>query len=161
MFRETVMLVAALSSSAAVPTQQTSPLPVLEPAAVVARAESLLEKEPIRVRFRVAQVDTVNVTTADGASFTQIRLHPDLEWDKSVRKTFDVMLSPEVERTLKRIGITDLPAHFKSKVIDVQGRLHRTGLHIKGAESAWDYHIVIRGLDQVHSVSAPTASAGL
>ena len=160
MFRDIVMLGVALSGSA-IPAQEPASLPVLEPAAVVARAESLLEKEPIRVRFRVAQMDTVGVTTADGASFTQIRLHPDLEWDKSVRKTFDVMLSPEVERTLKRIGVTNLPAHFKGKVIDVQGRLHRTVLQTKFGKPAWFYHIEIRGLDQIHSVTAPAASAGL
>jgi hypothetical protein len=134
--------------------QQSLSVPVLAPPAVVARAESLLEREPVHVRFRVALVDTSTVTTAAGATFTQFRLHPDSGWDISSRKGFYVTLSPEVERTLRRIGIADVPAHFKGKVIEVQGRLHSTVLQVYAGKPAWFYHIQIGDLNQLHSANA-------
>ena len=134
--------------------QRPDVLPVLSPPAVVAGAESLLERGPVRVRFRVALVDTMDVTTAAGAAFTQLRLHPgDSEgYGGPGRKSFHVTLSPGAERTLRRVGIADLPAHFKGKVVDVQGRLHVTVLQLPESKPVWFYHIEIGALDQILSV---------
>jgi len=146
---KTLAIVLAMFGAIHTPEDDT----VLTPLEIVKKSEDFLESDPIQVRFRVANIDSTPVIRADGTRFNQIRLHPDTNFDPSLRGSFYVSLSEPIENTVKRIGITDLEQHFKGKDIEVAGRLSRTGLHLVGSESYWFYHIEISDLKQVRSVT--------
>lgn len=144
-------LAIVLALLAAVGTSEDDP--ILTPMDVIKKSDGLLESDPIRVRFRVGTVDAMRVNRADNTAFDQIRLHPNVNFEPSLRANFHVALSESIESTFHRIGIDDLEQHFKGKDIEVVGRLSRTGLHLIGSESYWFYYIEISDLKQMRSVT--------
>ena len=127
--------------------------PPLTPLEVIQQSTSLLEAAPICVRFRIGVVDTIPVTLPDKTPFNEIRLHPNTDFDPSLRASFYVTLSAEMEETLKRIGIADLQKHFRGKDIEVTGRLSQGAIGLYGSPNIYFYHIEIRDLDQIRSVA--------
>jgi len=63
---------------------------------------------------------------------------------------FTVIVSRETASRLRQLGIDDLVAHFRSKVVRVTGTVKR---QVVGDRT--DYHLAVNGLEQIEVVRKP------
>lgn len=123
----------------------------LSPKELVARGSVLMNtNKDVAVRLSVRSVETVPTILADGSTLEVLHL---VSNDDVTGNKFSAPINPRCLAQLKQIGIDDIAKHFVGRSVTVRGTVTATGLDLYASPTMWTYHIELRSVDDVLSVT--------